>query len=99
MSQKIVTQIAIRDMKLCEDALKNLGHEYEKKNDALIISRNYVDITIKEDQNITCDSMDKNMVTKIKVEYGKLHAIREIENRGEPYEMTENANEIILTVN
>jgi len=99
MSVKVETQIVIRDMKLCEDALKNLGYNFQKQGESLVIQRSYVPITIEEGKNITCDSGDKNIVTKVNVEYGKIRAIREIENRGETYEMTENSNEIILTVN
>ena len=98
MSAKIEVQTTIRDLRLCEDAVNNLGFKFEKVNGKLEIKRNYHNIVISDNGHISFDDMDKKMISQIKTEYNKLHIVNEAEMNGELYEIVENDQEIRITV-
>jgi hypothetical protein len=97
MSGKVVVSFQVTNMLIMEDTLKRLGHQFKKTSDGLIIERPYYNIDITKNQ-ISCDSMNKNEVEKIRYEYQKDFQLHERAVRGETYDVAETRDEIVITV-
>jgi hypothetical protein len=95
MSEKIVTQFAVRDMKIMEDTLNKLNYSFSKSKDSLSIRRPYHNIIVTADK-VSCDSVNVSEVEKIKAEYSRNVYIDQFETEGLMYEVEETANEIII---
>lgn len=96
MSGQIITQFAVREMKIMEDTLKKMGFSFSKKEKSLIVTlKNSRQATIKEEE-IICYDYDKKEIDKIKIEYGRNLAISLAERDGLLYEMIETEDEITI---
>lgn len=98
MSTKVIISFQVTDMLIMEQSLKKLKHEFSKNSNGLSIKRSYQNIDITKEQ-ITYDSMDRNVVEKIMYEFQKDFQVHERIIRGELFEVTETSNEIVILVN
>jgi hypothetical protein len=97
MSGKIVICFHVASLLIMEETLKKLGHTVTKNNDVMTINRPYQNIVIAKNE-VSCDTMDQEMVANIKAQYQKAYQIHERTIRGEQFEVTEVANEIVIVV-
>jgi hypothetical protein len=96
MSQKIQTKFAVREMKIMKDVLNKLGYDFNERGAGLIVTgKSGYSITINEEK-INFDSIEKETVNKIKIEYGRSRAIALAQLEGSNYQMEETADEIII---
>jgi hypothetical protein len=98
MSGKVIICFQVANLLIMEETLKKLGHAYtSQKGGTFTIKRPYQNIVIAKNE-ISCDTMDQLMVANIKSEYQRAYQVHERTIRGEQFQLTETANEIVIVV-
>ena len=100
MSGKGIIQFQITNCEMLKNTLTRLGHSFEMKKSEpwkTIIKRPYNNVEISKD-NVSFDTVDREMIEQIQYEYQKDFQVFERTMRGETYDLVETTDEIVITV-